>query len=186
MIRYRLIFLAIVLTMTSGYRFRCWWACQDQTAIQHDYVEMRDHCRSYAQLKLDMVMRNKNLSGGKSQKEQLINLFSECMEKKGWDIPSGREEELTKLKEAEEAELSQYTKEERVARKQQQSYALSRRSECAFARHAAANSRVQAARARACDIECNKRLQESPDSPRPAACPSGADPEYANGVEKVY
>lgn len=184
MVRTRLIFLALVMLATSGYRFRCWWACTDQTAIQNDYVEMRDHCRSYAQLKLDMTMREKGLSGGKNSKEQLINLFSECMEKKGWDIPSGRAKEAEEKKAAQEAEMSQYTKEERVEREQKQKWALTRRSECSFARHAAANSSIQAARAKACDLECSQRLKQSPESPRPAACPAEPDPNYATGVDR--
>ena len=44
-----------VMARTSGYKFRCYWACIDQTAIQDDYVEQRDRCREYAQLKLDMA-----------------------------------------------------------------------------------------------------------------------------------
>lgn len=184
MMRYRYLFLAFVFLSTSGYKFRCWWGCKNQTAIQHDYVEHRDHCRTYSQLKLDMVMRNRGLTENVDRKTQLINIFSECMEKKGWDIPSGRQEEAEKEAELRKAEESQYTKEELVAKKQNKSWALSRRSECAFARHAAANSSISAARARACDLECAKRLQESPDSPRPAACPASGNPAFAEGVER--
>lgn len=183
-IRYRLLFLALVMLTTSGYRFRCWWACTDQTAIQHDYVERRDHCRDYAQAKLDMAMRNRGLNSPHDRKTQLINLFSECMEKKGWDIPSGRQEEAEALKAAAEKEASQYTKEERVAQKQQQKWALSRRSECAFARHAAATSSVSALRAKACDLECTQQMKAAPEGPRPAACPEVGDPAMATGVDR--
>lgn len=187
MIRLRLIFLAFVLVATPGYRFRCWWGCTDQTAIQHDYIEQRDHCRAYAQLKLDMVMRNNNIEGTPLNRQtQLVNLFSDCMATKGWDIPKGATAggETPPIA---DLDKTQPSKEQKVARQQERKWALTRSSECAFARNAAAYSSISAARAKACDLECEQRLKESPDAPRPAACPSaGLSPSYATGVEREY
>lgn len=191
MLRLRLIFLAFVLVVTPGYRFRCWWMCTDQTAIQHDYVEQRDHCRAYAQLKLDMVSRNSGQTDAPSRKTQLVNLFSECMEKKGWDIPSARAQEEAgngeNPLEAKAGAAPAPAKEDKIARTQEKKWSLTRSSECAFARHAAAYSSISAARAKACDLECSERLKNAPEAPRPAACPSvGPSPAYATGVEREY
>ncbi|MFO0389488.1 MAG: hypothetical protein ACK502_07205 [Alphaproteobacteria bacterium] len=186
--RLRLIFLAFVLIVTPGYRFRCWWACTDQTAIQHDYIEQRDHCRAYAQLKLDMVMRNNNIEGTPLNRQtQLVNLFSDCMATKGWDIPKGSTDAGAPTADSISEKKAPLSKEEAIAIQQQRKWALTRSSECAFARNAAAYSSISAARAKACDLECEQRLKEAPDAPRPAACPSiGLSPSYSKGVEREY
>lgn len=190
MMQLRLIFLVVVLISTTGYRFRCWWACTDQTAIQHDYIEQRDHCRAYAQLKLDMVMRNNNIEGTPLNRQtQLVNLFSDCMATKGWDIPKGSTGTGTTPPVPPIADLdkTQPSKEDKLAVQQEKKWALTRSSECAFARNAAAYSSISAARAKACDLECEQRLKEAPDAPRPAACPSiGLSPSYSKGVEREY
>ena len=54
----RVTFLITALLVTSGYRFRCYLACVDQTSTQNDYVEQRDYCREYAQLKVNMAMHD--------------------------------------------------------------------------------------------------------------------------------
>ncbi len=189
---FRLLFLVTVLIVTSGYRFRCYWACTDQTGIQNDYVEQRDHCRAYAQLKLDMVSRNSARQDDHTRKTQLVNLFSQCMEQKGWDIPSGQEageegspEPLPEAAAVAAAKPAR-TQAEKAAQTQEQKWAISRSAECAFARHAATTSRIAAARAEACDLECTQRLKNSPDAPRPSACPAGPDPKFAKGVEREY
>jgi len=85
-----LIFLLCVVLFSSGYRFRCFFFCKEQTAVQNDYVENRDDCQDYAQAKLDDAMANSpNPDSEKAQQAKLVSLFSECMVKKGWDVPSG-------------------------------------------------------------------------------------------------
>lgn len=184
----KILFLVAVLAATSGYRFRCWAFCTDQVSVQHDYVEQRDRCRDYAQLKLDMAMRSvKGTKDEKSRRTQLVNLFSECMAKNGWTVDDKAEKALASAPtpapmpiannvgtSTTEAETAAYEK-----------ASLTRASECAFARHAAAHSSIAAARAKACDLECAGRLSAAPDAPRPAACPSGEpSPELSKGRER--
>ncbi len=87
-----IILLLSVAIFCSGYRFRCYAFCNDQTAIQNDYVEQRDECRDYAQNNLNAEMaKSKTPDSGKARKEKLVTIFSECMSKYGWDVPSGNE-----------------------------------------------------------------------------------------------
>lgn len=181
----KVVFLLGVLAGASGYRFRCWWMCTDQTSVQNDYIEQRDSCRSYAQTKIDFAMKNQpGPKDEKNRKATLVALFSECMSQHGWNVPDGKPAappvaaapapvvppvDITASKEKESREKA----------------ALSRASECAFARHAAAISSNSAARARACDIECAQRLKSAPDAPRPAACPSGPTPTLDSGRDTV-
>lgn len=90
----RILFLIVALTATSGYRFRCYIFCTDQTGIQDDYVEQRDRCREYAQLKLDMAVRSMppGAEEDKSHKALLVSLFSQCMGNNGWSVPDGSKE----------------------------------------------------------------------------------------------
>lgn len=186
MTKFRLVFLLSVLLVASGYKFRCWWACQDQTAIQNDYVEQRDRCRQYAQLKLDMGALGGG-AGDKSRKERLVELFSDCMGNNGWNTtdikgtksPTAGQPPFAPDRSKEEAAIaaSVAAAEERAA--------ISRASECAFARQAASVSSMAAARARACDLECTNRLRAAPDAPRPAACPAGSTPGLSSGYERV-
>jgi hypothetical protein len=193
----RAVFLLAVLAVTPGYRFRCYWACMDQTAIQNDYVEQRDRCREYAQLKLDMAMRS--VEGPVTEdkrKTQLVALFSECMANNGWTVPSGKDEADKAAGAA--APLAAGAAAGAVAANpqslggqapapppQQQKAFLSRNSECAFARHSASVSAIAKARAEACDLECDERLKAAPEGPRPAACPSeDAAPELSRGSER--
>src|SRR5947207_8685556 len=89
----RITFLIAALLATSGYRFRCYLACVDQTGIQNDYVEQRDYCREYAQLKVNMALKE---AGGdaddKAHKAMLVSLFSNCMGSNGWIVPDGKGE----------------------------------------------------------------------------------------------
>ena len=84
---FRVGFLVFVWAISSGYRFRCYAFCVDQTGIQHDYIEQRDRCRGYAELKIDMSLRSvRGPVDGKTNKSQLVNLFNECMANNGWNI----------------------------------------------------------------------------------------------------
>ncbi|MEZ5690442.1 MAG: hypothetical protein R3D71_02100 [Rickettsiales bacterium] len=86
----RIIFLLLIAIMSSGYRWRCYFLCDEQTAIQNDYVEMRDNCRSEAQDNLQAALKKITTNISKrEQKKQLVALFSDCMARHGWDIPSG-------------------------------------------------------------------------------------------------
>lgn len=184
----RAAFLLAVIMISSGYRFRCWWMCQDQTAIQNDYIERRDHCREYAQLKLDLSIR----SGGEADTEQarkarIISLFGECMAENGWSMTSTSGLDKLSGGPAQQGTAGQPGAGQAPSQAQIQAAedraALSRASECAFARQAASVSSISAARAKACDLECAQRLRLAPDAPRPAACPSGPDPKLSSGAE---
>lgn len=185
----RTVFLLTVIMISSGYRWRCWWMCQDQTAIQNDYVEQRNNCREYAQLKLDMSKNSSEADTDQSRKSKIIALFGECMAKNGWsmtstsglDKPTGAQAQQAG-KGAPGADDTAMSPEEAEAQKRA---AISRSAECAFARQAASVSSISAARAKACDIECAQRLRLAPDAPRPAACPSGQDPSLATGAERT-
>ena len=85
----RILFLLTALHVTSAYRWRCYFACTDQTSTQEDYVEQRDKCREYAQLKVDMAQRESG-ADDRSHKSQLVSLFSQCMGNNGWIVPDGK------------------------------------------------------------------------------------------------
>jgi hypothetical protein len=200
MSRSRLVFLLAVLLISSGYKFRCWWMCQDQTAVQNDYIEQRDRCRQYAQLKLDMAMRSSgDQDNGQTRNAHLIALFSQCMAQNGWNTtdlkaaapvsplatpgtpvtagaPPAPVNEPAAL--AGQAPAAPNAQEDRAA--------LSRKAECAFARQSASISSLAATRARACDLECAQRIRMAPESPLPAACPSGPVPGMDSGAERTY
>jgi hypothetical protein len=195
MLQLRCIFLLAILLAVSGYKFRCWWMCQDQTAIQNDYVEQRDRCRQYSQLKLDMAMRNSNMANnGQNRKTMLISLFSDCMAQNGWSTtdvkaPGATVTPLASGKPASphaaptgpapvDTNAAQTAADQRAA--------LSRAAECAFARQAASASGLAATRAKACDLECAQRLRMAPDAPRPAACPAGPVEGLQGNAERTY
>lgn len=196
----KLTFLVVVLVATSGYRFRCYWACVDQTGVQNDYVEQRDRCRQYAQLKLDMAMRNSGVENTEqNRKPQLITLFSECMGQNGWTIPDARSELKAATAAAGPAQPGQpqppyaasaapvpatasAAAAATVAANERAS--ISRTAECAFARQSADVSSIAASRAKACDLECAQRLKAAPDAPRPAACSPEPTPDLAKGVDR--
>lgn len=165
-----LLFLA---SLTALCGCECVILCEDQTMIQHDYVHNRDHCREYAELKFGMSAHGP--SGDRSRKTQLVSLFSECMNKNGWEVPSvqseggGEEPPLESVSARKGAPTEALPVDQGAERA-----AVTRNAECNFARHAASVSANAAARARACDLECEQRLRAAPDGPRPAACP--ADP----------
>ncbi len=86
--KFRLILLLSVAVLSSGYRWRCYAACDEQTSIQNDYVEQRDECREEAQNNLDAAMaKTANPNSEKARKAKLVVLFSDCMGKFGWDVP---------------------------------------------------------------------------------------------------
>jgi hypothetical protein len=189
---FRLLFLVLVLTVTSGYRFRCWVFCTDQTSTQHDYIEQRDRCRDYAQLKLDMAVRNAGSPvDATGRRTLLVHLFSECMNSNGWNVPSVPTPlagEPTPDKAAPlPMDSNALTHAPRTASvntaadKAATRSALTRKAECDFARYAASTSSISAARAQACDLECSQRLKAAPEAPRPAACPSDASPNLEKG-----
>lgn len=190
----RIAFMITVLATTSGYRFRCYFACVDQTGIQNDYVEQRDRCREYAQLKVNMAMRE---SGGypdeKSRKTHLVTLFSQCMSTNGWIVPDGRGEgpkggaaaaaaaATAPISSAATAAPPSAT--QVAANKAEERAQMIRSSECAFARHQADVSSIARTRAHACDLECEEALRLSPGAPRPPSCPSDLSPRLSKGNE---
>jgi len=92
-----LVFLLCVSLFSSGYRFRCFLFCHEQTGVQNDYVENQADCQDYAQAKLDDAMASEaNPDSEKGQQAKLVSLFSECMAKKGWDVPSGNKKIASK------------------------------------------------------------------------------------------
>lgn len=179
--------LVAVLAGTSGFRFRCYWFCTDQTSVQSDYVADRDRCRKFAELKLDMAMRDsvsdRLFEIQKDRKGKLVELFSECMARTGWTVPDGKEGHadvavvppivVTPTAPATDPQMEKY----------RLKASISRSSECNFARYAASTSSIAAARAKACNLECAQRLKAAPDAPRPAACPSEFNPSLAYGQE---
>lgn len=182
-------FLLFVFSISSGYRFRCYMFCKDQTAVQSDYIEQRDRCRSYAELKLDMAIRDvQGPPGKKTRKTKLINLFNQCMSENGWNIAPEVPKDLPAPVQNQPAVPQVQQQAEQVADAYEEKAALSRSAECMFARHAAAVSSISATRAQACDLECSQRLQAAPDAPRPAACPSDVEPsvEFIHGGEKTF
>jgi|GEM_PF-3212740 len=177
-------FLIAVLLISSGYRFRCYWMCTDQTAIQHDYIELRDTCRDYAEAKVDMTLRNMNKYDDTDERRaQLVALFSQCMAEHGWTVPDGKDPSAAPVI-AKDKDKENLTPAEIAQREQQKKLFLARKAECDFARQSAKGSSVAAARAQACDIECSQRIKTAPDAPRPAACPSEFNPNLTKGVDK--
>jgi hypothetical protein len=201
MSRFRLVFLLSVLLVASGYKFRCWWMCQDQTAVQNDYIEQRDRCRQYAQLKLDMAMRSSGeTNNAQNRNSRLISLFSDCMAQNGWNTtdlkaaapvsglatPGAPMKNTPPAANAPAALAGQAPPAAAPANPTEDRAALSRKAECAFARQSASVSSLAATRARACDLECAERLRQAPDTPRPAACPTGPLPNMETGTERTY
>ena len=87
--QYKFIFLLIAAVMSSGYGFRCLFFCSDQTGMQNDYVAARDECRSYSQAKIDDPANDNTQVSEKAIQAKMVSAFSECMAKKGWDVPFG-------------------------------------------------------------------------------------------------
>lgn len=214
--------LIAAMQMVSGYYMRCWFLCEDQSAIQHSYVDDRDLCRTYSQLRIDTDTSNPELLEERQRKAKLVTLFSACMAERGWTIPDGKYSQQASnpipvpnptggnqpvmLAHSTATLLTSTPPSARqnagssspapaggaggvamggaatappqsaaaIAAAQRERAFLARSTECAFARHSAANSSTAAARAAACDIECAERQKAAPDAPRPAACP--ADP----------
>lgn len=178
--------------------------CQDQTAIQNDYVERRDICRQYSELKLDMAMRNSGqYNNEQNRKAMLITLFSHCMSQNGWNTTDVVAMPLpfaaggaagaaagaagaAGTAGAAGAGAKQAAATSAAITAAEQRASISRTAECAFARQSASVSSIAAARAKACDLECAQRLRLAPEAPRPAACPSGAVPGMEPGVERTY
>ena len=184
MLWFRLTFLVTVLLVSSGYRFRCYWMCTDQTAIQNDYIEERDRCRDYAETKVDLTMHTLGKTDDKTRKSQLVALFSECMSNHGWTVPDGKDKAAAPAVAA--AATSGATSGAPVptpAPGPDKAF-ISRSAECDFARYSSTSSSIAAARAKACDLECEQRVKAAPDAPRPAACPSEFKPGLSKGVER--
>jgi hypothetical protein len=190
--------LAATQTFTSGYRFRCYAFCKDQTSVQDEYTEQRDHCRQYAQLKSEMSSAQ---GDGKDRKGQLISMFSDCMSRRGWIVPDGKDgkggsagnpplESKTAAAgpaaAGAGAAASGAPAQDPVTQANQQNEQkafIARASECNFARQNASVSSNAAARAKACDLECEHRLIAAPDAPRPAACPAEMSERLSRGHE---
>jgi len=174
--------------------------CQDQTAIQNDYVEQRDRCRQYAQLKLDMAMRSSGeMNSAPNRSARLITLFSDCMAANGWNTTDLKAaapiSPLATPGTAKQAQAAQPPANAPAALAGQappaapvsdDRAAIARKAECTFARQSASVSRMAAARAKACDLECEQRLRLAPDAPRAAACPSGPVAGMESGAERTY
>lgn len=167
MIWVRAALLIVALMATSGYRWRCYLACTDQTAIQNDYIEQRDYCREFAQLKAPMFIKESGAGDDKSRKGALVSLFSQCMCKNGWNVPDGKSNDGCK-KDADSPVDP----------------ALYRKAECAFARSNADSSSIAKIRAEACDYECAEALRTAPNAPRPPSCEADIPPKLSKGVEE--
>ncbi|MDE3016220.1 MAG: hypothetical protein KGI29_04780 [Pseudomonadota bacterium] len=194
MVWIRAIFLLVVFISTSGFGFRCYWLCTDQTSVQDDYVEQRDRCREYAQLKYGAMTGDEDggAADGQSRNATLVRLFSECMAEHGWTVPSGEGGHAQTVQEAPVApttplssattrlhERSQFTAAAVAApppANVSDGAVLARTAECDFAREAASVSHIAAERAEACDLECAQALKANPNGRRPAACPSDSTP----------
>ena len=196
----QILLLVACMQLVSAYKFRCWMFCTDQTAIQNDYINDRDSCRSYAQLRIETDTSNPELIDDRSKSSKLVSLFSSCMADKGWTVPDGvkpgqqaaapipvqnsaapavanaaSQAPAPAAPTAAAPAVATNTNAATLAAQRREKAFLARSSECAFARHGAAYSSVSAARAQACDIECKERLKAAPDSPRAAACPADAN-----------
>ncbi len=186
--------------LVSGYRFRCYAFCTDQTSVQDEYTEQRDHCRQYAQLKSEMASGN---AEDKERKSQLISMFSDCMSRHGWTVPDGKDKSKDAAAGAAVvagaagaaaaagpagaagagAAAPVAPAQDQAAAASEQKAFLARASECNFARQNATVSSNSAARAKACDLECDRRLKAAPDAPRPAACPADVRANLSHGTE---
>ncbi len=186
MTRYSLFCLPLMAFMLMGFEFRCYMFCHDQTAIQEDYVKARDICRENAQLKIATGYREPAGGDIKGKNALLVALVSDCMEKKGWSVPDGRSAASAtgKSAAAEKSDAAKKSEAEAMNEAYLKRAAIARKTECAFARQAAANSAISASRAKACDLECSQRLRAAPDAPRPAACPSEHDERFRRGVDR--
>jgi len=167
---FRVSLLMVALLATSGYRWRCYLACTDMTSTQEDYIEVRDYCREFAQLKAPMFMKE---NGGEdaSRKSALVSLFSQCMCKNGWNVPDGKSGEGCKKGEAATG----------VATRAEDMY---RAAECAFARSSVETSSIAKIRAEACDFECTEALRIAPEAPRPPSCPADMPEKLSKGHEQ--
>jgi len=171
----RISLLVAALLVSSGYRWRCYLACVDQTGTQNDYVEQRDYCREYAQLKAPMAMREEGADDDRSRKATLVSLFSQCMGKNGWTVPDGKGE-TGKTAAAAAAAAPVAVKPDKTS--------VTRTAECAFARSSASVSSIAKLRAQACDLECAEALRVSPSAPRPPACATDVPLKFATGNEE--
>lgn len=190
---FRVIFLAVALIVTSGYTFRCGWLCTDQTGIQDDYVEQRDRCRANAQLKVDT---SSTALDDKASKAQLVSSFSECMAQNGWTVPDGKAAPASGVQAAPVAASTPFGQSTigsahppapvpvAAPAPAEEKASLARAGECAFAQQSADVSTIAAARAKACDLECEQALKAAPEAPRPAACPASFKDSLAKGAEK--
>ena len=187
---FRIGFLVFVVVVSSGYRFRCYWLCNDQTAIQNDYIEERDRCRAYADAKVDLSLKEMSKTGDvKSRNSQLVALFSQCMSDHGWTVPDGKDSKsaaapaaaATGAAAAAAGQPTGPTTASTTAAAAQDKAFLMRTAECDFARANAPYSNISAARAQACDMECAQRLKNAPEAPRPGACPSEFKPSLSKG-----
>lgn len=86
----QILLLIIALNATAAFKFRCWLFCTDQTGIQTDYIDARDSCRKYAQLRIDTDTANPELMDDKNRRNKLVSLFSSCMADRGWTVPDGK------------------------------------------------------------------------------------------------
>ena len=180
----RCVFLITAMLATSGYRFRCYMACVDQTGTQNDYVEQRDYCREYAQLKANMAIRDgAPEADDKSRKATLVSLFSTCMGKNGWTVPDGKVEGGG-AKKADATVTPVIPTPTLPSSKTEEKSLLTRAAECSFARSSASVSANAKLRAEACDLECAEAVRLSPNAPRPASCPSSLPPKFAKGHEE--
>ncbi len=59
----------------------CIITCNDNSRVQMDYTETRDQCREYA------AKNGQNSSTAQDNRTSLVALFSDCMQRAGWDVP---------------------------------------------------------------------------------------------------
>lgn len=168
---FRVSLLLVALLATSGYRWRCYLACTDQTSTQNDYIEVRDYCREFAQLKVPMFLKESGDEDGKSRKSALVSLFSQCMCKNGWNVPDGKSGEGCKKGDVATGVAMRYED-------------IYRAAECSFARSSADTSVIAKTRAEACDYECAEALRTAPGAPRPPSCPADMPDKLSKGVEQ--
>jgi len=183
----RVIFIVSFLALLAGCNNRCYLACTEQTGIQNDYLKDRDDCRDYAQDKIDLAMRESPSQDDKSRKVQLVSLFSQCMSTRNWSVPDGKGESGgSKIAAAPATALpaAPGLPPTPTLSKAEEKSLLQRAAECALARQYAGSSKIYAARAEACDLECSEGLRLTPDAPRPASCLPSFPPKAAKGVEK--